>query len=66
MDLPYNIKVMKKACGLSIVPNGRTFDRRLGTVSEDIKNRNTMIGGLFVHDNLTDSYIVTTEYSYQG
>jgi hypothetical protein len=37
MDLPYNRKVMK-ACGLSqLPPSRRTFDRRLNTISEDIK-----------------------------
>ncbi|HSE99422.1 MAG TPA: hypothetical protein VLA48_00875, partial [Nitrososphaeraceae archaeon] len=32
MDLSYNKKIMK-ACGLSRVPNRRTFDRRLVTIS---------------------------------
>ena len=61
MDLPYNRKVMK-ACGLSkLPPSRRTFDRRLATISRDIKNRILAMGELFVCDNLVDPYIVTTD-----
>ena len=61
MDLPYNKKVMK-GCGLSrILPSRRTFDRRLATISEDIKNRIAVMGELFVCDNLVDPYIVSTD-----
>ena len=67
MDLPYNKKVMK-ACGLSrILPSRRTFDRRLATISNDIKNRIAAMGELFVCDNLIDPYIVSTDSTpYQG
>jgi len=39
-----------KACGLSepLLPSRRTFDRRLKTVSIDIKEKITTMGGLFV------------------
>ena len=61
MDLPYNRKVME-ACGLSkLPPSRRTFDRRLNTISEDIKNMITAMGELFVHDKIIDPYIVTTD-----
>jgi hypothetical protein len=61
MDLPYNRKVMK-ACGLSkLPPSRRTFDRRLATISRDIKKRILAMGELFVCDNLVDPYIVTTD-----
>ena len=61
MDLPYNRKVMK-ACGLSKLPTSRrTFDKRLTTISGDIKNRILAMGELFVCDNLVDPYIVTTD-----
>ena len=46
MDLSYNKKVMK-GCGLSKIPCRRTFDRRLATISNDIKNRITTMGKLF-------------------
>jgi hypothetical protein len=49
MDLPYNRKKIMKACGLSkMTPSRRTLDRRLNTISGDIKNRITAIGELFV------------------
>ena len=60
MDLSYNRKVMKR-CGLSRVPSRRTFDRRLVAISEDIKNRITAMGELFVRDTLVDPCIVSTD-----
>jgi hypothetical protein len=50
LDLPYN-KRRKKACALSaelLLPDRRTFDRLLKTVSSDIKERISMMGNLFV------------------
>jgi hypothetical protein len=38
MDYPYNKKIMK-ACGLTQIPDRRTFDRRLRSISTDIKER---------------------------
>ena len=60
MDLPYNRKVMK-GCGLSRIPSRRTFDRRLATISRDIKNRITAMGELFVCENIVDPYIISTD-----
>ena len=61
MDLPYNRKVMK-ACGLSqLPPSRRTFDRRLNTISEDIKNMITAMRELFVHEKIVDPSILSTE-----
>jgi hypothetical protein len=60
MELPYNKKVMK-GCGLSRIPSRRTFDRRLATISRDIKNRIAAMGELFVCDNLVDPYIISTD-----
>ena len=66
MELPYNKKVMK-GCGVSRIPSRRTFDRRLATISRDIKNRIAAMGELFVCDNLVDPYIISTDrYPYQG
>ena len=42
IDLPYNKKIVKW-CGLSKVPS-RTFDRRLASLSKDIKHRITTMG----------------------
>ena len=60
MDLPYNKKVMKE-CGLSRIPSRRTFDRRLTTLSGDIKIRITTMGKLFVHDKIIDPSILSTD-----
>ena len=35
---PYNRKILK-ACGLTRLPDRRTFDRRLSMISIDIKKR---------------------------
>jgi hypothetical protein len=64
MDLPYNRKVMK-ACGLSqLPPSRRTFDRRLNTISEDIKNMITAMGELFVHEKIVDPSIFFQQRQY--
>ena len=60
MDLSYNRKVMKE-CGLSRIPNRRTFDRRLATLSRDIKNRINTMGELFVHDKIIDPSVLSTD-----
>ena len=56
MEIPYNRKIMKE-CGLSRVPSRRTFDRRLVTISADIKNRITAMGELFVLEKIVDPSI---------
>ena len=60
MEMPYNKKVMR-VCGLSRIPNRRTFDRRLATISNDIKNRITTMGKLFVDDKIIDPSILSTD-----
>jgi Transposase DDE domain len=61
MDLPYNRKI-RKACGLSrMTPNRRTFDRRVVTISEDIKNRITTMGELFLRDKIIDPFILSAD-----
>jgi len=57
MDLSYNKKVMRGS-GLSRIPSRRTFDRRLVTISTDIKNRISTIGELFVHDKIIDPSVL--------
>jgi hypothetical protein len=49
-----------KACGLISIPDRRTFDRRLSTISVDIKERISTMGNLFVNERLFDPYIVAT------
>ena len=58
----YNRKIMK-ACGLtSSLPDRRTFDRRLSTISVDIKERIATMGNLFVKEiRLVDPYIVAID-----
>jgi hypothetical protein len=60
MDLSYNKKVMKR-CGLSRIPNRRTFDRRLATISNDIKNRITTMSELFVRDKIIDPSVISAD-----
>jgi hypothetical protein len=47
MDCQYNHK-LALACGLVSIPSRRTFDRRLKTISTDIKQRISTMGNLFV------------------
>lgn len=60
MDLSYNKKVMR-GCGLSRIPSRRTFDRRLVTISTDIKNRITTMGKLFVLEKIVDPSILSAD-----
>ncbi len=62
IELPYNRKMMK-ACGLSdlFLPDRRTFDRRLKTISTDIKERISMMGNLFVLQELVKPYILAVD-----
>ena len=62
LDLPYNKKIMR-ACGLSLLylPSRRTFDRRLKTMSTDIKERISNMGNLFVSDGLIKPYILAID-----
>jgi hypothetical protein len=52
-----------KACGLSILslPCRRTFDRRLKTISIDIKERITTMGHLFVSESIAKPYIMAID-----
>jgi hypothetical protein len=54
-----------KACGLSVVesylPSRRTFDRRLKTISTDIKERISAMGNLFVSEGLVKPYILAID-----
>ena len=54
-----------KACGLSVVesylPSRRTFDRRLKTISTDIKERITAMANLFVSEGLVKPYILAID-----
>lgn len=60
MDLWYNRKVMK-GCGLSRIPSRRTFDRRMATISNDIKNRITAMGELFVREKIIDPSVLSAD-----
>ena len=60
MNYVYNKKIMK-ACGLTQIPDRRTFDRRLNTISTDIKERITTMTGLLVHEKMIDPYIVAID-----
>lgn len=62
IDLPYNRKVMR-SCGLSelFLPSRRTFDRRLKTISIDIKEKITTMGHLFVTESIVKPYILAID-----
>jgi hypothetical protein len=60
LDYPYNRKILKK-CGLTQIPDRRTFDRRLKTISIDIKERIAIMTSLFVYEKMIDPYIVAID-----
>lgn len=62
VDLPYNRKILK-ACGLSLsyLPSRRTFDRRLKTISNDIRERIATMGSLFVLQDMVKPYILAVD-----
>ena len=60
MDYPYNKKIMKR-CGLTQIPNRRTSDRRLKTISIDIKERIATMTSLLVNGKIIDPYIVAID-----
>jgi hypothetical protein len=50
-----------KACGLTYIPDRRTCDRRLSTVSVDVKERVVALAALFVKERSVDPYIVSVD-----
>jgi hypothetical protein len=58
LDCQYNHK-LAIACGLATIPCRRTFDRRLKTISTDIKERISTMGYLFIVERLVDDHSVT-------
>jgi hypothetical protein len=59
-DCQYNRKLVL-ACGLITVPSRRTFDRRLKTISIDIKERISTMGYLFVSERLVEPSITAID-----
>ncbi|MFZ0512994.1 MAG: hypothetical protein WAM14_15405, partial [Candidatus Nitrosopolaris sp.] len=57
---PYNRRIMK-ACGLTSLPDRRTFDRRFSTISAGIKERIATMANLFVKEKLVDPYIIAID-----
>jgi hypothetical protein len=58
---PYNKKIMK-ACGLTQISDRRTFDRRLRTISTDIKERIVVVmTNHFIYEGMIDPYIVAID-----
>ena len=60
LDYPYNKKILKR-CGLTQIPDRRTFDRRLKTISIDIKERIAIMTSLFVYEKMIYPYIVAID-----
>jgi hypothetical protein len=60
MDCQYNRK-LAIACGLVTIPSRRTFDRRLKTISADIKQRISTMGYLFAAEGLVDLSITAID-----
>jgi Transposase DDE domain len=58
---PYNNRKVLKACGLTSLPDRRTFDRRLAKISVDIKERIAAMAVLFVKEKFVDPYIITID-----
>ncbi len=61
----YNSK-LAVTCGLIKIPSRRTFDRRLKTISTDIKQRISTMGYLFVVEGLVDLSITNRQYSFKA
>jgi hypothetical protein len=57
---PYNRRIMR-ACGLTSLPDRRTFDIRLSTISADIQERIATMANLFVKEKLVDPYIIAID-----
>jgi hypothetical protein len=60
MNCQYNRRLVL-ACGLVTIPSRRTFDRRLKTMSTDIKQRISTMGYLFVAEGLVDPSITAID-----
>ena len=60
LDFQYNHK-LAIACGLVSIPCRRTFDRRLNTISIDIKERISTMGYLFVSEGIVDTSITAID-----
>jgi hypothetical protein len=61
MDCKY-IRKLAVACGLVTIPSRLTFDRRLKTMSRDIKERISVMGYLFALECLVvDTSITATD-----
>ena len=60
---PYNRKVLK-ACGLTSLPDRRTFDRRLEKISIDIKERISIMGNMFVKEKFVDPYVISVDSTF--
>ncbi len=61
MDCQYNTK-LAVACGLVTIPSKRTFDRRLKTMSTDIKEKISTMGYLFAAiEGIADPSITAIE-----
>jgi hypothetical protein len=60
LDCLYNRK-LAVACGLVTIPSRRTFDRRLKTISTDIKGRISTMGNLFAAEGLVDHSITAID-----
>jgi hypothetical protein len=58
MDCKYNHK-LAGACGLVTIPSRRTFDRRLKTMSTDMKERISTMGNLFATERLVVEHSIT-------
>jgi len=60
VDCQYNRRLVL-ACGLITIPCRRTFDRRLKTISTDVKGRISEMGYLFVTEGLVDLSITAID-----
>jgi hypothetical protein len=59
-DCQYN-KRLAIACGLVSIPDRRTFDRRLNTISADTRQRISFMGKLFVREKLVHPLVIAAD-----
>ena len=59
-DCSYN-KRLVVACGLVSIPDRRTFDRRLKTISIDARQRIAFMGKLFITNKLVNPHVIAAD-----
>src|SRR2546427_8370346 len=60
IDRAYNARIIR-VCGLDVLPDRRTFDRRFSAISSEIRTKIDSMGWLFAEEKLIDPYVVSVD-----